>query len=132
VCSTWDRRRCRIRRSGPCRVPVDELAVGVVVADNDVQVAVAIDIGQRRRISAVGRSPQVSGAEAAAAIVQEHAIEERPVPPFAKDDVQQAVSIEVAHADAGGGFGVFLKQQNAIERTQGLSWWRLGLEKQNS
>jgi hypothetical protein len=69
-------------------IQVDEFAIGRIVADHDVQVAVAIDIGQRRRIGAVGRRPQVTGDKAAMAIVQKHAIEERPMPPFAKNDVR--------------------------------------------
>lgn len=80
-------------------IQVDKFAIRRIVADHDVQVAV--DIGQRRRIDAVGRRPQVTGDEAAMAIVQEHPIEERPMPPFAKDDVQQTVSVEIAHAYAG-------------------------------
>ncbi len=62
--------------------------------------AVAIDIGERRGVGTIGRRAQIGGDEAAVAIVQENAIEERPVPPFAEDDVGQAVSVEVAYADA--------------------------------
>ena len=54
-------------------IQVDKFAIGRIVADHDVQVAVAIDIGQRRRIGAVGRRPQVTGDKAAMAIVQKHA-----------------------------------------------------------
>lgn len=51
-------------------IQVDKFVIGRIVADHDVQVAIAIDIGQRRRIGAVGRRPQVTGEEAAMAIVQ--------------------------------------------------------------
>jgi hypothetical protein len=77
-------------------IQVDKFAIGRIVADHDVQVAVAIDVGQRRRIGAVGRRPQVTGDEAAMAIVQKHAIEEGPMPPFAENNVREAVSVDVA------------------------------------
>jgi hypothetical protein len=51
-------------------ISVDNFAIRRIVADHDVEVAVAIDIRQRRRISAVGRRPKVIGEEAAMAIVQ--------------------------------------------------------------
>ena len=69
-------------------IQVDNFAIRRIVADHNVRMAVAIDIGQRRGIGAVGRRPQVTGDEAAMTIVQEHAIEEGPMPPFAKNDVR--------------------------------------------
>ena len=57
--------RAEFREVALAVIQVNKFAIGRIVADHDIQVAVAIDIGQRRRIGAVGCRPQATGDEAA-------------------------------------------------------------------
>ena len=59
MCSTRVPERAEFSEVALAVIEVDKFAIGRIVADHDVQVAVAIDIGQRRRIGAVGAVPRL-------------------------------------------------------------------------
>jgi hypothetical protein len=61
-------------------VQVDELPVRRVVAREHIEVTVAIEIRQRRRVGSIRRRAQVRRHKAAFPVVDQHAIEERRVP----------------------------------------------------
>ena len=104
-------------------IQVDKFAIRRIVADDNVQVAVAIDVRQGRRICSVRSGAEVARGETALAIIQQHAIEERPVAALTQDDVGKAVAVEVAHVYACRGFTLFLQKQHAVKGAEDLARW---------
>ena len=85
-------------------VQIDELAVGPVVADHEVEMPIAVEIGQSGGVGAVGCIGEIFGVEATFAIVAEDEIDQGPMAAFGEDDVEVAIPIDVTEADASGGF----------------------------
>jgi hypothetical protein len=61
---------------------VQQLAVRLIVADDHVQVAIQIEIGQGRRIRPIRRCSDIAGGKTSLAVIQQDAIVERPVAAF--------------------------------------------------
>ena len=74
-------------------VPVHQLAVRRIIAHHNVEMAIAIHIGQRRGVGPRRRCAQIAGRKASLAIVQQHPAVQRPVPALAQHDIQQPVAI---------------------------------------
>lgn len=99
-------------------VQLDQLLIRPVVTNDDVEIAVSIDVGKRCGVGPVGRFAQGLLGEMTLAVVAQDEIVQRPMPAFCQNDVQIAISIDVPEAYAGGSFTHFLKQQHAIKRSQ--------------
>src|SRR4051812_26613722 len=85
-------------------ITVNQLAIRLVVADDDVQLSVSIHIRQGRRVGPIRRRPEVTGHEAALPVVEQDTIEKRPVAPLSKHDIEKSVAVEVADVDTGRSF----------------------------
>ena len=96
-------------------VQVHELLVWRVIARQDVEILVAVEIGQRRRISPVSSGAKIRRDERATAVVQQHAVEKRIVSPLGEDEIEIAVAIEVAHAHVRGRLGRRLELDDGRE-----------------
>src|SRR5580658_6824817 len=104
-------------------IQVDKLAIRRIVADDNVQVAVAIDVRQGRRIGSIRSGAEVAGGETALAIIQQHTAVEWPMAALTQDDVGKAVAVEVAHVYACRGFTLFLQKQHPVKGAEDLACW---------
>ena len=68
--------------------PVDEFLIGPIVADDEIEPAVPIDVRDRCRISAVGRVTDIRRRKAGLPVVQQHAIVQQPVASLREDDIE--------------------------------------------
>ena len=97
-------------------IQIHQLRIGVFVADDNIEIAIAIDIDKRCGIRSVRRLAQIMcDRKAAMTVIEEHTVNERRMPPFCKDDVEMAVAVQVTDAHVGRCLGSVLQQQNAIE-----------------
>ena len=87
-------------------VPVEALVVGPVVPDHQVEIAVPVEVGERRGVGVVRRTGEFAPfPEAARPVVQQDPVLQRPVPALREHDVQIAVAVEIPEARVGAGLG---------------------------
>jgi hypothetical protein len=96
-------------------VEVDELFVGLVIADGDVEIAVAVEVGKGGGVGAIGCFTEGFGGELAFGIVAKNEVVEGPVAAFGEDDIKVAVAIDIPEADTGGGLALGFQEEQAIE-----------------
>lgn len=85
----------------------NELAVRLVVAEDDVEVTAPAHVRESGGVAAGGRVRQRGAArEVAFAAAEERNTRERPVPALGQKDVEISVIVEIADAGVGSGFGV--------------------------
>ncbi len=100
-------------------VQVDQLFVGRVVAREDVEIAVAIQVRERRGVGPIGLRAQVRCDEPALAVVEEHAIEQRLMPALGQHQVEIPVAVEIAHAHVGRILGRRFEEDDLAEVPRG-------------
>ena len=97
-------------------VEINALRIRRVVTDHHIEIAIAIEIHQVRRVRLVGdRSEIVSGGKGAASVTDEHAIDEVPMPTLGEHDVEMPVTIHVADMHVRGVLGCRFQEENAVE-----------------
>ena len=89
---------------------VDALVVGTIVAHHQVEVAIPIQIGERRGVGVVRRAGELMAlVEASGPVVQENPVLEGPVPSLGEHDVEIPVPVEIPEARVRAGFGGLLE-----------------------
>src|SRR5690242_17287107 len=108
-------------------IEVDELGVGLVVAEHHVEVAVSVQVSQVSRVGSIsGIGQVVPRHEVALAISQQHPAPPRPVSTLDQDQVQVAVSIQVCDADIGRRVGAGIEQEYPVIMWDAPGQWRCG------
>jgi hypothetical protein len=97
-----------------------------VIADNDVEVTIAIDIREGGRVSTISIPAQGFGGESPFAIVAKDEIKQRPVAALRQDDVEIAVAVYVAKTDARGSLALGFQKQSTLKRACFRREGRLG------
>ena len=96
---------------------MDPLRIRIVVADDEVRIAVAIEVGQRRGVGPVRRAAdRVTAGEAPGAVVQQHEVVERPVAALRQHQVEVPVPVEVPGGDPGARRALFLEHHRQEAR----------------
>ena len=90
-------------------VEINQFPIGRIVAYHNVQIAVAIDIRQSCGVRAVRSISKVVPGEVPFSVSQQHTIEEWPMPALSEHDVEVPVMVQISHADACRGLGLFLE-----------------------
>ena len=89
---------------------VDAFVVGPVVPDHQVEVAVPVEVGERRGVGVVRRPGEFTPLpEAARAVVQQDPVLQGPVAALGEHDVEVAVAVEIPEARVGAGLGGVLE-----------------------
>src|SRR6266496_3754358 len=97
-------------------VEINELLVWSIIPDDEVKVAVNIQIGENRPVGPICPVAEVVPlVEVALPIVQENEIDERPMATLRQDDVKVAVAVEIAQTHIGGGFCLVLENNGAVK-----------------
>ena len=102
-------------------VEMDDLRVGLVVADHDVEVTISVQVDEHARVRAIGRASEgIRRLKPTAPITQKDEVFERPVSSFHQHDVLVSIPVHIAHADVGRGRSGILERDLPIEapRTQ--------------
>ena len=90
---------------------IDALVVGTVVAHHQVEVAIPIQIGERRGVGVVRRAGELMALlEASRPVVQEYPVLEGPVAALGEDNVEIPVPVEIPEARVRAGFGGVLER----------------------
>jgi hypothetical protein len=101
-------------------VEQDHLGIRRIVAENDVETAVAIEVGERCGVAAVRLVGQRwPGREVALAVAEQDDVREGPVTAFSEHKIQVAVAVEVADADIGTSLGDSLERDRIREGSDG-------------
>ena len=86
----------------PAVAEEEPLLVRPVVPRHQVEVPVPVEIGERRRVGAVGRPGDLPPlAEPAPPVVPEHHIRQRPVPPLRQHQIEIPVPVQVPDTHPG-------------------------------
>jgi hypothetical protein len=102
-------------------VQIHELRVGRVVADDDVEITVAVDVDEPARVRTVRRRAEVVGGwKVPGAVAEEDTVDERSVAPLHEDDIEMSIAVHVPDADVGRRLGRGLEKQRAIEAGKGV------------
>jgi hypothetical protein len=92
-------------------VQVDELGVRRIVADDHIEVAVAVEVHEPTGVRTIGRRAEViARLEMTRTVAKQHAVDERPMAALHEDDVESTVSVDVTDADVRRGFGGLLEE----------------------
>jgi hypothetical protein len=106
-------------------VAINEFAIRLIIAHEQIQMAIAIHIGECGSVGAVGMVSQIVAGEVAFAVVEQNPIVKRPVPSFGQNEIRESVAIHVADPHIRRRFPLLIEQQNAIEPAQArLNRWR--------
>ena len=84
----------------------DELGVGRIVAEDDIEVTALGHVGERSGVALDGLAGQRrAGSEMTFTVAKKGEGRDLPVTAFDEDDIGVSIAIEVADAGVGGGFG---------------------------
>ena len=97
-------------------VDVDELRVGPVVADDHVQITVAINVDEPSRIGTVCNCAEVvARSKVACAISEKYAIDQRPMTALHEHYVEMAIPVHITDAHVRRRLGRRLEQEHPVE-----------------
>ena len=96
-------------------VQIYDLRIRSVIAEDDIQIAITVDVDQPTGIRAIrGLAEIVSGQNVTPAVAQENPALQWPMPSLNEQNVETVIAIQITDAHVGRGLGSRLEKKDSI------------------